>query len=51
MRLEGVAKAGYYPTPPSVVGRIAALIRPAPPAPRPPPALLWSPVDSRARQQ
>ena len=29
MRLEGVAKAGYYPTPPSVVERVAALIRPA----------------------
>ncbi len=29
MRLEGVAKAGYYPTPPPVVERIAALIRPA----------------------
>lgn len=29
MRLEGVAKAGYYPTPPSVVERIAALIRAA----------------------
>lgn len=28
MRLEGVAKAGYYPTPPSVVERVAALIRP-----------------------
>lgn len=29
MRLEGVAKAGYYPTPPSVVERVSALIRPA----------------------
>src|SRR3990172_8327459 len=28
-RLESVAKAGYYPTPPSVVERAAALIRPA----------------------
>ena len=28
MRLEGVAKAGYYPTPPSVVERVVALIRP-----------------------
>ena len=34
MRLEGVAKAGYYPTPPSVVERIAALIRPAARSPR-----------------
>ena len=34
MRLEGVAKAGYYPTPPSVVERIAALIRPAAHSPR-----------------
>ena len=29
-RLEGIAKAEYYPTPPSVVERVAALIRPAP---------------------
>jgi type I restriction-modification system DNA methylase subunit len=34
MRLEGVAKAGYYPTPLSVVERIAALIRPAANSPR-----------------
>ncbi len=34
MRLEGVAKAGYYPTPPSVVERVAALIRPAHPTAR-----------------
>lgn len=34
MRLEGVAKAGYYPTPPSVVERVAALIRPARSTPR-----------------
>ncbi len=29
-RLEGVAKAQFYPTPPSVVERVAALVRPAP---------------------
>lgn len=29
MRLEALSKAGYYPTPPSVVERVAALIRPA----------------------
>ncbi|GMV85106.1 MAG: hypothetical protein AMXMBFR80_09630 [Dehalococcoidia bacterium] len=29
-RLEGVAKAQFYPTPPSVVQRVAALVRPAP---------------------
>ncbi len=34
MRLEGVAKAGYYPTPPSVVERVAALVRPAHPTTR-----------------
>jgi SAM-dependent methyltransferase len=34
MRLEGVAKAGYYPTPSSVVERVAALIRPARSTPR-----------------
>jgi len=34
MRLEGVAKAGYYPTPPSVVERVAALIQPARSTPR-----------------
>jgi len=34
MRLEGVAKAGYYPTPPSVVERVAAVIRPARSTPR-----------------
>ena len=28
-RPESVAKAGYYPTPPSVVERVSALIRPA----------------------
>jgi hypothetical protein len=28
-RIEGVAKAGYFPTPPSAVEPIAALIRPA----------------------
>ena len=28
-RLEGVAKAQFYPTPPSVVERVAALVRPA----------------------
>jgi len=33
-RLEGIAKAGYYPTPPSVVERVAALIRPTHPASR-----------------
>ncbi len=33
-RLESTAKAGYYPTPPSVVERIAALIRPAAHSPR-----------------
>jgi len=33
-RLESVAKAGYYPTPPSVVERVAALIRPAHPTTR-----------------
>ncbi|HEU0075734.1 MAG TPA: DUF6094 domain-containing protein [Dehalococcoidia bacterium] len=27
-RLESIAKAGYYPTPPTVVDRVAALIRP-----------------------
>jgi hypothetical protein len=34
MRLEGVAKAGYYPTPPPVVERIAALMCPAAHSPR-----------------
>ncbi|HXH23570.1 MAG TPA: DUF6094 domain-containing protein, partial [Dehalococcoidia bacterium] len=34
MRLEAVANAGYYPTPPSVVERIAALVRPARPTSR-----------------
>lgn len=34
MRLEAVAKAGYYPTPPSVVERVAALVRPARPTQR-----------------
>jgi SAM-dependent methyltransferase len=29
-RLEGIAKAQFYPTPPSVVERVAALVRPAP---------------------
>ena len=29
-RLEGVAKAQFYPTPPSVVERVAALVRPVP---------------------
>src|SRR3972149_6303455 len=33
-RLESVAKAGYYPTPPSVVERVAALIWPAHPTTR-----------------
>ena len=33
-RLEGIAKAGYYPTPSSVVERVAALIRPAHPTTR-----------------
>ena len=33
-RLEGIAKAEYYPTPPSVVERVAALIRLAPSAHR-----------------
>jgi SAM-dependent methyltransferase len=33
-RLESTAKAGYYPTPLSVVERIAALIRPAAHSPR-----------------
>ncbi|MPZ51019.1 MAG: methyltransferase domain-containing protein [Dehalococcoidia bacterium] len=33
-RLESISKAGYYPTPPSVVDRIAALIRPARAGPR-----------------
>ena len=33
-RLESIAKAGYYPTPPSVVERAAALIRPANPTTR-----------------
>ncbi len=33
-RPESAAKAGYYPTPPSVVERIAGLIRPPRPAPR-----------------
>lgn len=33
-RLEGIASAEYYPTPPSVVERVAALIRPAPPSHR-----------------
>ena len=28
-RLEGIAKAQFYPTPPSVVERVAALVRPA----------------------
>jgi SAM-dependent methyltransferase len=34
MRLEAIAKAGYYPTPPSVIERVAALIRPARSTPR-----------------
>jgi len=34
MRLEGIAKAGYYPTPSSVVERVGALIRPARHSPR-----------------
>jgi hypothetical protein len=34
VRLEAVAKAGYYPTPPSVVERVAGLVRPAHPATR-----------------
>ncbi len=34
MRLEGVAKAGYYPTPSSVVERVGAMIRPARHSPR-----------------
>jgi type I restriction-modification system DNA methylase subunit len=33
-RLEAIAKAGYYPTPPSVVERVAGLIRPAHPTTR-----------------
>ena len=33
-RLEAIAKAGYYPTPPSVVERVAALIRAAHPTTR-----------------
>ena len=33
-RLEGIAKAEYYPTPPSVVERVAALVRLAPSAHR-----------------
>lgn len=33
-RLEGIAKAQFYPTPPSVVERVAALIRPAQPSNR-----------------
>jgi hypothetical protein len=33
-RLEAVAKAGYYPTPPSVVERVAARIRPSQPTTR-----------------
>jgi SAM-dependent methyltransferase len=33
-RLESIAKAGYYPTPPSVVGSVAALIRPERPTTR-----------------
>ena len=33
-RPEAVAKAGYYPTPPSVVERVAALIRPTHPTNR-----------------
>jgi type I restriction-modification system DNA methylase subunit len=33
-RLESTAKAGYYPTPPPAVERIAALIRPASHSPR-----------------
>ena len=33
-RLEGIAKAEYYPTPPSVVERVAALVRLAPSAQR-----------------
>src|SRR3990170_4728840 len=33
-RLEAIAKAGYFPTPPSVVERVAALIRPAHPTSR-----------------
>jgi hypothetical protein len=33
-RLESIAKAGYFPTPRSVVERIAALIRPAAHSPR-----------------
>lgn len=34
MRLEALSKAGYYPTPPSVVERVAALVRPARSTPR-----------------
>jgi len=33
-RLESVAVAGYFPTPPSVVERVAALVRPARSTPR-----------------
>jgi len=33
-RLESVAVAGYFPTPPSVVERVAALVRPAHPTTR-----------------
>lgn len=33
-RLEGIAKGEYYPTPPSVVERVAALVRPATPSHR-----------------
>src|SRR3990172_7526608 len=33
-RLESIAKAGYYPTPPAVVERVAALVRPAHPTTR-----------------
>lgn len=33
-RLESIAKAGYFPTPPSVVERVAALVRPAHPTTR-----------------
>src|SRR3990170_8399347 len=33
-RLESMAKAGYYPTPLSIVERIAALIRPMAHSPR-----------------
>jgi type I restriction-modification system DNA methylase subunit len=33
-RPESIAKAGYYPTPPSVVERVASLIRPSSHPPR-----------------